>query len=202
MEAFTALGGEVQYETYPEGNSDFISYITNAKNYGAEVICAPVSTEAAANIIEQAAAQQLAIPLLAGDTWDSNVITAAAQGKDSEIYVTTFYQEGGAPEFDSGFKAWVNGNATNLANNNGNDMIAAVSAMGFDAYYVALEALKAAGSTEPKTVNETLWGIEYDGVTGHIEFDEIGDAVRSDAVVKKTNTTTGEWDFVATQNIK
>jgi branched-chain amino acid transport system substrate-binding protein len=201
MNAFSALGGEVKYETYPEGNSDFNSYITNANNFGAEVFCAPVSTEAAALIIEQAAAQALPIPLLAGDTWDSNVITGAAQGKTVEIYVTTFYQEGGTPEFDSGFKAWLNASPTNLANNNGNDMISAMSAMGYDAYYVALEALKAAGSIDSKAVNEALWTTVYDGVTGHIAFNEVGDADRDNAVVKKVNTEAGVWDFVATQGI-
>ena len=69
--------------------------MTKAKNEGAEVFFAPVSTEAAALIIEQAAAQGLTIPMMAGDTWDSNVILNAAKGKDVEIYVTTFYQEGG-----------------------------------------------------------------------------------------------------------
>jgi branched-chain amino acid transport system substrate-binding protein len=201
QKAFEALGGEVKYETYPEGNSDFNSYITNAKNFGAEVFAAPVSSEAAANIIEQAASQAFTVPLFAGDTWDSNVITGAAQGKDVSIYVTTFYQEGGSASFDAGIKEWINGNPTNLANNNGNDMIAAVSAMGFDAYYVALEALKAAGSTDSKAVNEALWDISYDGVTGHIAFDEIGDANRNEAVVKKANTATGEWDFVAIQGV-
>ena len=41
-------------------------------------------------------------------------------------------------------------------------MIAAVSVMGYDAYFVALEALKAAGSTDSKAVNEALWDVTYD----------------------------------------
>jgi len=202
ISAFEALGGEVIYETFPEGNSDFNSYLTNAKNQGAEVFFAPVSTEAAALIIEQASSQGLEIPLMAGDTWDSNVITEAANGKPVQIYITTFYQEGGNAEFDNGFKDWINGNPTNLSNNNGNDMIAAVSAMGYDAYYVALEAIKAAGSTDSKTINEVLWNLNYDGVTGNIQFDEVGDAKRTEAVVKQANTSTGEWDYIATQGVK
>ena len=67
--AFEDLGGEVVEETFPDGNSDFTSYITSAKNAGADVFFAPTSTEAAALIIEQAAAQGLDLPLLAGDTW-------------------------------------------------------------------------------------------------------------------------------------
>ena len=201
IEAFEALGGEVVYENFPEGNSDFTSYVTNAKNQGCDVFFAPVSTEAAANIIEQASSQGLTIPLLAGDTWDSNVITAAAQGKDVNIYVTTFYQEGGNAEFDAAFKAWLNEDATAMANNGGNDMIAAVSVMGYDAYYVALEALKAAGSTDPAAVQAALPAINYTGVSGVITFNEIGDANRDTAFVKKVNTETGAWDFVAEQGV-
>lgn len=201
-EAFTGLGGEVVEETFQEGNSDFTSYVTSAKNAGADVFFAPVSTEAAALIIEQAAAQSMGIPMMAGDTWDSNVILNAAKGKDVEIYVTTFYQEGGNEEFDTGIKEWINGDSTAKANNGGDDTIAAVTAMGYDAYYVALEALKAAGSTDPADVNEALWGVTYTGVTGEIKFDDVnGDALRDTAYVKCANTDTGAWDFVAEQGV-
>ena len=201
VEAFKALGGEVVEESFPEGNSDFTSYITNAKSQDCEVFFSPVSIEAAANIIEQAASQGLTIPLLAGDTWDSNVVSGTAQGKDVEICVTTFYQEGAVPEFDEGLKGYINGDSTALANNGGNDMIAAVSAMGYDAYYVALEALKAAGSTDPAAVQAAIPGVVYTGVSGKIAFNETGDAERDTAYVKKANNETGEWDFVAEQGI-
>lgn len=200
-EAFTALGGEVVEESFPDGNSDFTSYVTNAKSQGCDVFFAPVSTEAAANIIEQTSAQGLNIPLLAGDTWDSNVITGAAQGKDVTVYVTTFYQEGGNADFDKGFKEYLNSDSTAMANNGGNDMIAAVSAMGYDAYYTALAALKAAGSTDPAAVQAALPGVTFTGVTGAISFNETGDANRDTAYVKKANTETGVWDFVAEQGV-
>ena len=199
--AFTDLGGETKAETFPEGNSDFTSYITAAKNFEADVIFAPTSTEAAALIIEQAAAQGVEVPLLAGDTWDSNVILNAAEGKNVQIFVTTFYQEGGNAEFDEGMKEFINSDDTNLANNGGDDTVAAVTAMGYDAYYVALAALQAAGSTDPAAVNEALWTLTYDGVCGHVEFDENGDAKRDTAFVKSANTETGAWDFVTEQTI-
>ena len=201
-QAFEGLGGEVVKGEFPEGNSDFTSYITDAKNQGCDVFFSPTSTEAAALTIEQAAAQGLGIPLLAGDTWDSNVILNAAKGKDVEIYVTTFYQEGGNAEFDEGMKAFINSDATNVANNGGDDTIAAVTAMGYDAYFTALEALKAAGSTDPAAVNEALWGVTYDGVSGHIEFDqENGDAIRNAAFVKVADTESGAWNFVSEQTV-
>lgn len=200
-EAFEALGGEVVSETFQEGNSDFTSYITSAKNEGAEVFFAPSSTEVAALLIEQAASQGLGMPLLAGDTWDSNVILNAAEGKDVDIYVSTFYQEGGDPEFDAGIKEWINSDSTAKANNGGDDTVSGLTVMGYDAYYVALEALKAAGSTDPAAVNEALWDVTYTGVSGDISFNEIGDANRDAAYVKNANTETGAWDFVAEQSV-
>ena len=161
----------------------------------------PVSTEAAAQIIAKADTQALGMPILAGDTWDSNVILAAAKGTDVQINVTTFYQEGAAPEFDAGIKEWINSDATALANNGGNDELAAVTVMGFDAYYVALEALKAAGSTDPADVLAALPGVTYTGVSGEIAFDDIGDAIRDTAFVKQANSTDNVWDFVKVQSV-
>ena len=200
-EAFEALGGEVVSDTFQEGNSDFTSYITSAKNEGAEVFFAPSSTEVAALLVEQAASQGLEIPLLAGDTWDSNVILNAAEGKNVDIYVSTFYQEGGDPEFDAGIKEWINSDATAKANNGGDDTVSGLTVMGYDAYYVALEALKAAGSTDPAAVNEALWDVTYTGVSGDISFNEIGDANRDAAYIKHANTETGAWDLVGEQSV-
>ena len=200
-EAAEALGMEVITESFPEGNADFNSYLTNAKNAGAEVIFAPTSISYAQLIIEQAAALDLDIPITAPDTWDSNVILAAAEGTDLDIYCSTFYAEGGDPAFEEGFKAWLNTDSNALANNGGNDTIAAVSVMGYDAYYTALEALKAAGSPDPSAVLEVLPDVTYTGVSGAIAFDDIGDAVRDAAFIKQVNTETGAWDFVAQQTV-
>jgi len=199
MEAFGAEN--CTYEVFPEGTADYSSYVATAKANGADVFFSPVSTEAAALIIDQANTQGLEVPILAGDTWDSNVILNAAKGTNVKVYVTTFYQEGGAPEFDSGIKAWINSNATAKANNGGDDKIAAVTAMGYDAYYVALEALKKAGSTNPADILSILPSLTYTGVSGPIAFDDIGDAIRDTAYVKVCNNETGEWEFFAQQGI-
>lgn len=202
-EAFQKLGGTVINETFPSGTSDFSSYLTNAKNQGADVIFAPCAIDYATLIINQAASQGITLPIMAGDTWDNNKVVEAAKGTSLQIYASTFYQEGGNQEFDTGFKAFLNSNSNNLKNNGGNDMISAVSALGYDAYYVALEALKAAGSTDPKAVNEALWKVSYSGVTGKIAFDNVnGDAIRDTAYIKHVNTETGAWDLEKVQSVE
>ena len=200
-EAFKALGGEVVSDSFPEGTANFVSYINNAKSAGAGVIFAPVSINYAQLIVEAADAQGFDGSLLGSDTWDSNKVIESAKGKNISAFVTTFYQEGGNADFDSGIKEWINANADAKTNNGGNDMVAAVTAMGYDAYFTALEAIKAAGSTEPKAVLEALPGVSYEGVSGKIEFDEIGDAKRDSAFIKTANTETGAWDFVKVQSV-
>ena len=203
VKAFKELGGEVVEEQFPDKNTDFTSYVANAKSAGCDVFFSPVSTEAAANIIDQAKAQSLGMPILAGDTWDSNVITGAAKGTDVEVVVTTFYQEGGNPEFDNGIKAWMEENSEALTNNGGNTDLAAVTAMGYDAYFVALEAMKAAGSTEPADILAALPSLNATGlVCGDVSFNETGDANKTEAIVKKCNTEIGQWEYVGTQSVE
>lgn len=200
IEAFKGLGGEVVEEQFPDKNSDFTSYVANAKKNGCDVFFSPVSTEAAALIIDQAEAQSLGMPILAGDTWDSNVITEAAKGKNVDVTVTTFYQEGGNADFDSGIKKWMEENSEAMTNNGGNTEIAAVTAMGYDAYFVALEALKAAGSKDAGDVLAALPDLQVSGlVCGDVSFNETGDANKTEAFVKKCNTESGTWEFVKKQ---
>ena len=200
-EAFEALGGTVVSDSFPEGTANFVSYINNAKSAGAGVIFAPVSINYAQLIVEAADAQGYEGALLGSDTWDSNKVIESATGKNVTSFVTTFYQEGGNAEFDAGIKEWINANADAKTNNGGNDMIAAVTAIGYDAYFTALEALKIAGSTDPKAVLEALPSVSFEGVTGLIEFDDIGDAKRDAAYIKTANTEAGAWDFVKVQTV-
>ena len=200
-EAAEKLGMKVITESFPKDNSDFTSYLNNAKKAGAQAIFAPCSIQYAQLIVEQAAAQGINIPLLGSDTWDNNTIVGATKGKDVKIYVSTFYQEGANPDFEKGIKEWINGDAKNLENNGGNDMLAAVTVMGYDAYMVALEAIKAAGSTSPADIMAALPGVQYTGISGDISFNDIGDANRDSAVIKAANNETGEWEFVAVQKL-
>jgi len=201
-EAFSALGGMVIDETFPTGTSDFTSYLNNATAIGAGVFFCPVSIAYSTQIINQAAALNVAYPIMGGDTLDSNKVVEAAKGTNVQVMVSTFYQEGGNAAFDEGFKAWMNADDEALTNNGGNDMIAAVSVMGYDAYFTALEALKNAGSTDSKAVNEALWNTTFDGVSGAIAFESVnGDAIRDTAYIKSVDAANGVWNFVAVQGV-
>ena len=199
--AFEAAGGKVITDSFPTNNSDFNSYLNKAKAEGADVIFTPVSIAYATQIITQAASLGLDIPFVGSDTLDDNMVLEAAKGTDIQLYVSTFYQEGGNPTFDEGVKNYINTASGALDANGGNDTVAAVTAMGYDAYYVALEAIKAADSVDPAAIKAALWDVEYDGVSGHIAFDDTnGDAVRDTAYIKHS-TNDGAWELETQQTV-
>ncbi|MCI8849288.1 MAG: ABC transporter substrate-binding protein [Oscillibacter sp.] len=198
-QTFTSAGGEVVKDSFPSNTSDFTTFLNKAVSVGADVIFCPVSIAYATQIIKQAASMNLEIPLLGSDTLDSNKVLEAAQGSGVQLYVSTFYQEGGSAAFDDGIKAWLNEDSTAMTNNGGNDTIAAVTAMGYDAYYVALEVLKSAGSLDLAAIKAALPGVTYTGVSGAIGFDATGDAVRDTAYIKTSDNANGVWTLETVQ---
>ena len=201
-QAFVAAGGEVIKDSFPTNNADFTVYLNKAKAEGADVIFTPVSIAYATQIISQAATLGIEAPILGSDTLDDNKVLEAAKDTNIQLYVSTFYQEGGSPEFDAGIKSYINTNEDAKTSNGGNDTISAVTAMGYDAYYVALEAIKAADSADPADIKAALAGVEYTGVSGDIKFDEIGDAVRDTAYIKTSDNTTATWKLETVQQAK
>ncbi|MBQ3011123.1 MAG: ABC transporter substrate-binding protein [Oscillospiraceae bacterium] len=192
-QVFEAAGGTVITDSFPNGNSDFNSYLNKAKSEGADVIFTPVSIAYAVQILKQADSLGIEAPFVGSDTLDDNMVLDAIKGTDLQLYVSTFYQEGGSPEFDAGIKEYINTNSEALAANGGNDTISAVTAMGYDAYYVALEAMKKADSIDKTDLMNILGSVTYEGVSGAIAFDEIGDAVRDTAFIKTADTASGAW---------
>ena len=201
-QAFEAAGGTVITDSFPTNNSDFNTYLNKAKSEGADVIFTPVSIAYATQILSQAASLGIESPFLGSDTLDDNMVLEAISGTDIQLYVSTFYQEGGNADFDAGITEYINAAEGALDANGGNDTIAAVSAMGYDAYYVALEAIKAAGSTDPAAIKTALWDVTYTGVTGDIAFDDVnGDAIRDTAYIKHS-TNDGAWELETVQTVE
>ena len=60
----------------------------------------------------------------------------------------------------------------------------AFSALGYDSVQILDQAIEAAGTTDAGAVVAAMQEIEYDGVTGHITFDENGDPIKDVAILK------------------
>ena len=73
---------------------------------------------------------------------------------------------------------------------------AAVTALGFDAYLVILEAIERAGSADPVAIRDGIAKTEgFEGAAGVVTLDENGDAVKN-AVIKEVKD--GQFTYLTT----
>lgn len=201
--SFAELGGEVvAEEQFQTNQTDFKAILTNIKAAEPDVIFAPSSIATAPLLLQQARELGIEAQFMAGDTWENQTIITNAGEAAEGVAISTFFDEGdtsnpAAAEFVEGYKEFINGNDEYLTKNGG-DGVAAVSALGYDAYMVALEAIKAANSTDGEAIKDALKGVSYAGVTGSITFDENGDAEKDMAYIK----TIKDGAFVFDKTVK
>lgn len=197
-DAFVKLGGTVaSEEQFQTNQTDFKAILTNIKAANPDVIFAPSSIATAPLIIKQARELGITAKIMAGDTWENASIIENA-GKDAEgIVLSTFFDDADpataeAAKFIEGFKKY-------LTDNGQSDIIPAVSALGYDAYITALEAIKKANSTDSVAIRDALVGVSLEGVTGAISFDENGDAKKDMAFIKTVQD--GQFKFLKTVKV-
>lgn len=199
--AFNKLGGAgsvVAQEQFQTNQTDFKAILTNIKAKNPDVIFAPSSITTAPLIIKQARELGIKVPIMGGDTWENATIIENA-GADAEgIVLSTFFDEAEpatdeAASFITGFKQY-------LKDNGQDEIIPAVSALGYDAYITVLEAIKAAGSTDGTAIRDALTGVNVVGVTGSISFDQKGDANKDMAFIKTVKD--GAFKFLMTVSVE
>ncbi len=198
--AFKKLAGDgaiVSEEQFQTNQTDFKAILTNVKAANPDAIFAPSSIATAPLIIKQARELGITCPIMAGDTWENSTIIDNAGEYAEGIVLSTFFDDADpatkeAESFISGFKSY-------LKENNQSEIIPAVSALGYDAYLVAVEAIKQAGSTDTTAIRDALVNVKIDGVTGSISFDENGDAKKDMAFIKTVEN--GAFKFLKTVTV-
>ncbi|HCD42821.1 MAG TPA: amino acid ABC transporter substrate-binding protein, partial [Lachnoclostridium sp.] len=172
--------------------------LTNIKAQNPDIIFAPSSITTAPLIIKQARELGITATIAAGDTWENSTIIENAGNSAEGVVLSTFFDEAEpaneeAASFISGFKGY-------LKENKQDEIIPAVSALGYDAYLCALKAIETAGSTDGTAIRDALKGVSIDGVTGSISFDENGDAKKDMAFIKTIEN--GKFKFLTTTTVK
>lgn len=198
--AFKKLAGDgaiVSEEQFQTNQTDFKAILTNVKAANPDAIFAPSSIATAPLIIKQARELGITCPIMAGDTWENSTIIDNAGEYAEGIVLSTFFDDADpatkeAESFISGFKSY-------LKENNQSEIIPAVSALGYDSYLVAVEAIKQAGSTDTTAIRDALVNVKIDGVTGSISFDENGDAKKDMAFIKTVEN--GAFKFLKTVTV-
>mgnify|MGYP002508037791 FL=1 len=206
-QAFESLRGTiVADETYQTNESDFNAILTTVKASAAECVFIPCSIATATLILPQAQAVGLDAHILGSDTWENESIVMAAGSAAEGVVFSTFFDENDestpmAKDFVNGFKAYLNEDPQRVTLNGGTDGVAAVSALGYDAYMTMVAALASLDGVEGDltsvNLRDALAAVNHDGVTGNITFDETGDANKDSAYLKKVEG--GKFVFVKKQ---
>lgn len=205
VSAFKKLAGDtsvVSQEQFQTDQTDFKAILTNIKDTNPDVIFAPSSIATAPLIIKQARELGITCPIMGGDTWENATIIENA-GADAEgIVLSTFFDDSDpatteAEKFIPGFKEY-------LKTNGQDEIIPAVSALGYDAYLVIVDSIKRAAKSGAAAltsvdVRDALKTTSIQGVTGALTFDNKGDAVKNVAFIKTVKD--GKFAFLKTVTI-
>jgi branched-chain amino acid transport system substrate-binding protein len=178
-ETFTAGGGTIVAESnFAEGDKDFRAQLTSVRAAGAEAVFVPSYYTEAALIVRQARDLGITAPFFGGDGWEApQLLQIGGEALEGCYYSTHFSPENQDPavqSFVTKFKARWN-----------NETPDAFAALGYDAAYVLVDAIKRAGSTEGPAIRDALAATRnFAGVTGVTNINENRDASKPAAILE------------------
>ena len=177
-ETFTAGGGEIVAENnFSEGDKDFRAQLTAVKAAGAEAVFVPSYYTEAALIVRQARELGITVPFFGGDGWEAPQLLQIGGSALEGCYYSTHFspenQEPAVQDFVKKFKArW------------SNETPDAFAALGYDAAYVLVDAIKRAGTTDGPALRDALAATRnFAGVTGMTNIDQNRDASKPAAIL-------------------
>ncbi len=181
VDAFKELTGDdnciVATSNYNTGDQDFTAQLTNIKAANPEVIFAPGNFTESALLISQAKQLGMDVPMIGGDTWETpEFIDIGKDAVEGAVFSTFFATE---QPITNESKVFLDEYRKEFKKEP-----AAVTALGYDAYILILDAIERANSAEPGAIrDEVAKTANFEGSAGFVTLDENGDAVK-DAVIK------------------
>lgn len=182
-DAFKELTGDenaiIAVANYNTGDQDFTAQLTNIKAKNPDVIFAPGNFTESALLIKQARQLGITAPFIGGDTWETpEFVEIGGTAVEGAVFSTFFTSEKPiTPEsekFLAEYKTAFPGKEP-----------AAVTALGYDAYILILDAIKKVGSADSVKIQAELAKTkDFPGAAGIITLDQDRNAVKS-AVIKQ-----------------
>ena len=176
----------VAKEGYSDGDKDFRAQLTKILPTNPDVLVVPDYYEQVALITTQAREVGIKATFVGPDGWDgvAKTLDASAYGAVENSYFTNHYSlQDQSPKVQNFLKAYKEAY---------NEEPSAFSALSYDAAYMMKAAIEKAGTTDKQAVVDALKNLDYDGVTGHLTFDENNNPVKAVTVLKIVN---GEYTF-------
>ena len=177
-ETFVANGGTVVVEkSFSEGDKDFRAQLTAVKAAGVDAIFVPSYYTEAALIARQARDLGLTVPLFGGDGWVADeLLQIGGEALNGCYYSTHFSPENQDPAVQIFVKKF----RTKWAGLNPD----AFAALGYDAAFVLVDAIKRAGTTDGPKLRDALAATKnFAGVTGVTNIDANRDASKPAAII-------------------
>lgn len=166
----------VAFEGYAAADTDFTTLLNKVIATAPDALFVPDYYGDVSLILDQARTAGFEGAMLGGDGWDGVLSTLPADKLSvaNNGYFSNHYSaaDEAAAKFLEKYKS-----TFNLEGN-------AFAALGYDSAFIMAKAIEAAGSTDGQAIVDALKATEFDGVTGHITFDENGDPIKSVAVTK------------------
>ena len=200
-QSFEAAGGKTVTDYFPANCADYTGYLNKATKEECELIFTPTYAVYASQIVTQAAGLELETSVLGTDAMDDTMVLNAAKGSAVKLYLASAYQEGKAESFDAGFGDYVESYGEAVTRSGAGTGIPAATAMGYDAYYLALEAMKTAGSTDKADILAKLPIVTFSGICGDVSFSPDGAALRSSVIIKASDNGEGVWMLEKVQTV-
>lgn len=182
-DAFVKLTGDeksiVATLNYNTGDQDFSGILGQIKDANPDVVFAPGNFTESALIIKQARDMGIKTPIIGGDTWETPEFIEVGGTQVEGTVMSTFFDDS-KPMTEEG-KKFIEEYKKEFKKDN----VAAVTALGYDAYILVLDAIKRAGSADPVAIRDALAQTKgFEGATGVISLNEDGDADKDSAVIK------------------
>ncbi|MDB4985259.1 MAG: ethanolamine utilization protein EutJ [Myxococcaceae bacterium] len=179
-QAFVRLGGTiVATESYSAGDTEFSAQLTKIKPSAPEGLYVPGYYTEVGSIARQARRLGIKAPLMGGDGWES----AELRNIGGADIVGSYYTNHFAHDLPS---ARATSFITAYRKKYG-EAAPALAALGYDATLAIIDALRRAGTTEPKALRDALAATKnLDAVTGKLTLDANRNPVKPAVVVRVT----------------
>lgn len=191
-EAFVKEGGKIVGEQmFKSGDREFTAQLATLKAANPDVLYAPIYYTECALIVKQARQMGMKSAFVVGDGVAVPEFLELGGPHAEGVYLTTHFHRDMITT-DRGKKfleLWEKEQKKDL------DAFVAMSA---DAYFILLDAMKRAGSTDPDKIREALVATkDFEGVSGKITMKPNGDPLKAMVVCKVKD---GKFSYVTTIN--
>ncbi|GMO38513.1 MAG: ABC transporter substrate-binding protein [Termitinemataceae bacterium] len=178
---------------YNTNDNDFNAQLTQIKSLNPDIIFAPGNFTESALVISQARALGINTQFIGGDTWETNEFIDVGKAAVEGSVFSSFYEPSDTDADDPLTNHFLSEYTKQY-----NKDPAAVTALGYDGYLLALDAIERAGSTDPVKIRTAIAKTtSFTGVTGVVNLDENGDTSKP-AIIKTVQN--GNFKFIKVVN--